>query len=156
MFTTTYDRQQRLYFVPLPSGETLTAHTRPEAELAYLQAVAPALAEKAQRLAALQPNLADRARYATFIALEGGVLPCHEPVVYGPQNLSFTRVARVQSQRDPGTVYQILERDDQYYCDCVDSKGRTTEAGTEEAKAPSTKIALHTCKHILAYVFSGD
>ena len=156
MFTASYDRKLHLYLVPLPTGETLTAPTRPEAEWAYLQAIAPDVAAKAQRIAATQPALADRVRRAGFIAVEGGVFPCQEPVVYGSHNLSFTCVARIQSQRDPGMAYAILERDHLYYCDCADSQGHTTEDGTEEAKAPATKIAPHTCKHILAFVLSGD
>jgi hypothetical protein len=156
MFTATYDRKQRLYLVPLPTGETLSAHTRPDAEWAYLTAIAPEIAAKAQSILAANPLLADRVRRACFIAVEGEITPCNEPVVYGSQNYAFTRVARVSSQRSAENVYQILVRDHRFYCDCVDAQGVTTPEGTEEAKAPPSKVSDHTCKHILALLLSDD
>ncbi len=156
LLTPTYDRKLHQYRIALPSGELLSAPTRTEAEWAYLSAIAPEVAEKARRIEWANPLLANRVRRGCFIAVEGGVQPCQEPVVYGSHNLSFTRVAWVHSERFSDKTYQILVRDHRYYCDCPDAQGRTTEVGTEEAQAPASKISDHTCKHILAYVLSED
>ena len=149
----TYDRTEGLYRVVLPTtGELFFSQTRTEAEWAYLGAIAPELVTKAQRIAWTNPLLEDHLRKACFVVLEGEIAPCHEPL---GGSSSLIRVARVCCQRYSEHTYQITVWENKYFCDCPDALGQDTDYGRRLARAHRSKVAEHTCKHILAYVLSG-
>jgi hypothetical protein len=135
---------------PKARGFALTIHwsTRAEAEIAYLRAVRPALADKVERLSANFPELASRARRAAFLLLADAVA-FPKPGEVMPSNGRFHRtaavLARVKSEKGDGEYLLTRGELGEVICNCPDAQPENEEDG-----APRSRMAPHTCKHILA------
>jgi hypothetical protein len=130
---------------------TLHLPSRLEAEIAYLRAACPELAEKVECLSASFAELATRARRAAFLVLEDAVR-LGEPGEIMPSNGRYHRTASVLAHvkaRDGQYDYLITRGDfGVVICNCADANPEPGKEG-----APPTRIAPHTCKHILAASF---
>jgi hypothetical protein len=133
---------------------TLLLPTRQEAEIAYIRAARPELADKVERLSANFPELATRARRAAFLLLEDAVR-LSEPGEIMPSNGRYHRTASVLAQvrSETGQFNYLLTRGDfgVVICNCPDASPEYGEEG-----APASRIAPHTCKHILAAAMFVD
>jgi hypothetical protein len=128
---------------------TLRRPTRADAEIAYLRAVRPALATKIERLSEHFPELASRARKAGFLILAGKVTLAQPGTVQasnGRYHRTATVLAWVQSEWSSRTTY-ILTRGELgvVICNCRDAQPEVGEQG-----APRSRVAPHTCRHIIA------
>lgn len=142
----TYNRTARQWCaVAATTGEIINAPSRPEVEAQYLAAVAPELAEKVRRIAKLSPELERRARRAAFLVIEGAVTLTGQGVSEG-RYLHY-ELARVKSQTGEA-VYSVRVDNGQFYCTCPDTTG-------EHPQAPHSKVAPHTCKHIISYLMAA-
>ena len=130
---------------------TLYLPTRIEAEIAYLRVVRPELADHVERLSANVPELATRARRAAFLVLAGAVR-LSKPGEIMPANGRYHRTASVLARvkADCCDFDYLLTRGDfgVVICNCPDANPDCGDAG-----APETRMAPHTCKHILAASF---
>ena len=130
---------------------TLLLPTRIEAEIAYLRVVRPELADQVERLSANVPELATRARRAAFLVLAGAVR-LSEPGEIMPTNGRYHRTASVLARvkADSCDFDYLLTRGDfgVVICNCPDANPDCGEDG-----APASRIAPHTCRHILAASF---
>jgi hypothetical protein len=141
-----YDPQAQAFSV------RLFRPTCAEAEIAALRAAGPKLASQIERLSANFPELATRARKAAFLILAGAVTLA-EPGDIEPANGRFHRTAVVLARVKSET------RDKEYLltrgplgvviCNCPDAQPAPGEEG-----APRSRIALHTCQHVLASALS--
>ena len=134
-----YDHNSRSFAV------TLQLPNRPAAEIAYLRAAHPKLADKVERLSANIPELATRAHQAAFLLLAKAVT-LSKPGETVPSN-GCTLAVLAHVRADNGLYDYLLTRGDLgvVICDCPDANPDEGEHG-----APPTRIAPHTCKHILA------
>ena len=131
----------------------LTMHlpTRLDAEIAYLRAARPELADKVERLSVNCPELATRASRGALLLLEDAV-KLSEPGEMMPSNGRYHRTAAVLAhvKAEDGQSDYLLTRGDLgvVICSCPDANPEPGDDG-----APATRIAPHTCKHILAASF---
>lgn len=144
-----YQPETKCFVTTLPSGKEITAPTQRDLELAYLNVVAPELGEKISRTAIKYPALENRARRAAFIVLHQDVAPTPNRFCINHHGVTNSYVARVKSQTKPDEGYDVIETHGQLACNCED--------GNPESRhfkgAPASRVARHTCKHILAYLF---
>jgi hypothetical protein len=133
---------------------TLLLPTRLDAEIACLRAARPELADKVERLSANVPELATRARHAAFLLLANAV-KLSEPGEIMPSNGRYHRTASVLAhvRSETGRFDYLLTRGDfgVVLCNCPDANPEPGEDG-----APPTRIAPHTCKHIIAAALTAD
>ena len=157
--TATYDRKTRTYTAHAPGGLVLAGRTRQEVELAYLDAVAPAIARKVRTVAERWPALADRARRAGLLVVAQAVRPGRGLVAEARPwhpTVWFQETAQVRgsgyAEDRAGRVvgrdwYSVTVHGDGYRCNCLD---------WQEGSAPAAGDSLgRVCKHILAATLSG-
>jgi hypothetical protein len=127
---------------------TLHRPTHAEAEIAYLRAANPELARKVERLSANIPELATRARHAALLLLTNTVTLSRRGDTVPSNGCNHPVLAHVRSGH--GRYDHLVTRGDLgvVLCDCPDAN---PEAGDDGA--PATRMAPHTCKHILAASF---
>jgi hypothetical protein len=137
-----YDPKARAFSV------TLRRPTRAAAEIAYLRAVRPELSAKIERIAANFPELASRARQAGFLILAGKVTLA-APGTVQPSNGRYHRTATMLAwvQSEWSDRRYLLTRGELgvVICNCRDAQPEEGEEG-----APMSRVAPHTCKHVLA------
>jgi len=131
---------------------TLHWPTRIEAETACLRAMGPELAAIIERLSADFPELASRARRAGYLVLAGKVTVAPLGTVQssnGRYHRTATVLAWVKSEWSDRTY--ILTRGELgvVICNCRDAQPEEGEEG-----APRSRVAPHTCRHILAAALS--
>lgn len=127
---------------------TLVLPTRLDAEIAYLRATNPELADKVERISANVPELASRARQAALLLLVNAVTLSKAGETVPSNGRTVAVLAHVKAEN--GQYDYLLTRGDLgvVICDCPDARPEMNEEG-----APPTRIAPHTCKHILAASF---
>lgn len=152
MFTTTsikptYDRSTRTYSLVVPTtGEVLARKTRDELGQAYLEAIAPKVADRVATIARRFPPLAARAVRAGLLVAAQAVSPSHQDAP-GAVMGEFARVAGSGYQEAPsGRVigrdwYSVTVNERGYTCDCID---------WTDASAPTVEGIGRLCKHVLA------
>jgi hypothetical protein len=104
----------------------------------------PALAGQVERIAARQPELAGRAQRAAAIVITGAVTLTPGAFEIHHSGVRTDHVAQVRSQNGGGT-YDVVAVHGQLFCNCPDGV----------SSAPRSKVAEHTCKHIIAYLLSA-
>jgi hypothetical protein len=135
---------------PKVNGYTVTLRrpTRADAEIAYLRAARPELAAKIERLSTHFPELASRARKAGFLILAGKVTIAPPGTVQGTNgrlHRTATVLAWVKSEWSNRTYVLTRGPLGVVICDCPDAQPEDAEDG-----APRSRVAPHTCKHIIA------
>lgn len=139
-----YLRLSKEYIATLPTGEELATKTRPEAEWAYLSAVAPKLADKARKSAQNAPQFADRILRAALLVIEGHVTLTPGKFTINHRGQQTFELATVQSS-DGTCDYTVYNYLGGLACNCKDGCPPEGAAG-----APKSKHSDHTCKHIIA------
>jgi hypothetical protein len=129
-------------------GFTLRLPTRAEAEISYLRAMNPRLAARIESLSANFPELASRARRAGFLVLAGN-FKLAPPGTVQASNGHYHRTATVLGwvKSEWSDRQYLLTRGDLgvVICNCPDAQPEEGDDG-----APPSRLAPHTCKHVIA------
>jgi hypothetical protein len=140
-----YDHSTRAFAM------TVLLPTKLDAEIAYLRAACPELAAKVERISANIPELATRARRAAFLLTENALTLSQPGETMRSNGRTVAVLAHVKAEC--GQYDYLLTRGDLgvVICDCPDAQPEPGEEG-----APETRIAPHTCKHIIAAALLAD
>lgn len=137
----------RIAFDPQAGAYTLTLRlaSRAQAELAYLRALDSPLAGQVERIAANIPELASRVRQAGLLVVAGAVIIAPPGETLRLNGRETIVLACVRS--DCGSFDHLLTRGELgvVVCGCPDA-----QPGDGEAGAPWSRLAPHTCRHVLA------